>query len=168
VQISDYAGDFPVDFFGERRPFIPASKAGFHVTDFNLIIIGSQGCGHHGCRIPLNQYPIRFSFQKNLIHLYENRSRDIRQCLIFCHQVQIDIRRNAENLKHLIKHFSMLSREADDRFDMRFRLKTFNDGCHFNRFRTGAYYHHHFQPVVHNGYLTILFFFSILSVDPNC
>ncbi len=55
---------------------------------------------------------------------------------LHAYQIQVAINRQSEILHDLVEHFTVLSGQAHDRFDLRIPLRCENQWCHFDGFRS--------------------------------
>ena len=143
VKLRDQTHRLPVEFLRIGRIHLIGPKSRLHVTDRNLLIEGSECCGKGRCGISVHQHDIRLFYTEDLTHSHKNCSRHIRQILPLLHNIQIIIRNDAEDIKHLLQHFPVLSGDTDDRLQLLTFPKLQDKRTHLNRFRSCSEYHHY-------------------------
>jgi hypothetical protein len=95
---------------------VVGTQARFYMT-YRDLLIESCECGgsRSGC-VTVHQYHIRFRLVQHITHPGQHTGGYIIQILPLLHDVQVIIRLDIEYLQHLIEHFTMLPRHADDCF----------------------------------------------------
>ncbi len=138
MQVGCHTRHAPVDFFRKWLPFVMCAQPGFHVPNPDPPVIGCQGRRHHRGCIALHQHPIGGKFSQHRIQAGKNRRRQLRQCLVRLHQIQVKIRQDLEQVQHLVEHLAMLSRYTYTGFDPGCFGQAAHHRRHFHRFRPGA------------------------------
>ena len=82
---------------------------------------------------------IRFDNSENIAHPCQHAGGNIIEILTLFHDVEVIIRHNIKQLKHLVKHFTMLSGYSNYGFEcIGMLFKFLYQGSHFNCFRSGT------------------------------
>ena len=114
----DTVDDLAVDFFRKWRMDVISAEAGFDMADRNLLISGSESASHSGRRVAMNKHDVGPLFNKNFLDAGQSGGGDMRKGLVRAHDVKVVVGSDVENFENLVEHVAMLSRDADDRFDV--------------------------------------------------
>ena len=143
VKLRDQTDRLPVEFLRIRRIHLIGSKSRLHMTDRNLLIECGEPRGKGRCGISVHQYDIRLFYPENFAHSHKNCCCYIGQILSLLHNIQVVIRNDAEDIKHLLQHFPVLAGDTDDRLQLPTFPKLQDKRTHLNRFRSCSEYHHY-------------------------
>ncbi len=118
IQVRNGRNQAPVHFFGERPELVAGAESGFDVGYANFFLEPHERSGKCGRRIALHEKPIRADFAKHVRKRFEYASGEFERGLVFLHQIQIVVGRDAKNTQHLIEQVAMLRGYTNMRFDM--------------------------------------------------
>lgn len=139
VQVGNGAGDFAVDFFGERRVLVARAQARFNMTHRYAGVVrsqaGGQGCGG----VAMHQHQIRLLCSQHPLEAGQNAAAQVVQILTGLHDVQVMLGRDVKQMENLVQHLAVLGRDADHGFAVRCSgLKAFDQGSHLDGLGAGA------------------------------
>jgi hypothetical protein len=139
AEVADMIRHDSIHLFRERVAAVVGTQAGLHVTHLDLPVLRGERRHHHRGRIPLHQHPIRLLGRQNLIHGRQDARAQGRKGLAGLHQVQINVRDDAEGRQSLIEHLTMLRRGAGAGHEsIGSRLQSTNDRRHLDSLGPGA------------------------------
>lgn len=84
----------------------------------------------------MNQDHVGLQLLKHRQQPFEHSRRDVRERLLSLHYGQITIRLDLEEIKNLIKHLAVLTRNNNEAFEALMVSDRTNDGGHLYRFRS--------------------------------
>ena len=85
----------------------------------SYLVVESGQTGNEGRRrISVDEDDVGLYVLHHAVQPFERSRRHFRQCLAVFHDVQVVIRRNVENIQHLIQHLAVLCCHGDDRFNV--------------------------------------------------
>ncbi|MNF95255.1 hypothetical protein D3C84_779970 [compost metagenome] len=97
-----------------------------------------QRHGHDGRGVTLRQDDVRFFGEQDLVQLQQQAGRERCQCLVRLHDVEVEIRRDAEEVQDLIQHVPVLRGRKDFNVRPWLLLERQNHRRHLDRFRACA------------------------------
>ena len=126
------------------------AQAGLNMTDGNAQVKTRQSRRERRGRIAVDQHHVGFFVFQDGLQLEQNVARDVEKRLTRFHDGQIVIGRDSEDIKNLVKHFTMLARYADDGFELkRPRFELLDKRAHLDGLRPRAEDEHDF-PSIHS------------------
>jgi len=84
----------------------------------DLAIERSKRRRHRRCRITLHQNPVGLFLGQDLVNAKQYFGCELAEGMIIAHQIQVIIWLNIEQCQHLIEHFAVLCRDADNRLNV--------------------------------------------------
>ena len=143
MEIRQMSRQHPVAFFRERRVFVVGSQPRFHVADLYFMVECRQRRHEGGGGVPVDQKHVRLFRFHNGIQPPNHVGRDHAQSLVRLHDIQIVFRCQFKERQHLVQHFPVLGRDAEDGIDPVVLLQSPDQGRHFDGFRPGTEHGHH-------------------------
>ena len=133
----DSSGDLSIHLFGPRGVDVVGAKPGFHMTDRDLLIeCGKSRRGRGGC-ISMHKHQIRVNLFEHITHTRQHTCRNVIEVLSLFHDVEIIVWCDLKYFEHLIKHFTMLTGNADKCLEFIWMfLELFNKWSHLDGFRS--------------------------------
>ena len=136
---SNTTRNLAVHLFRPWAIYIMCAKSCFHVSYWNLSIECSKGscCGCGS--VAMNKHYIRLALLEYITHTVEDTYCYIGQILALLHDVQVNIWLDIKYLEHLVEHFSMLTCDAHNRFELFCPILEFlHQRTHLNSFGTST------------------------------
>ena len=113
------------------------------MADRDLLIEGRQRPGERRGRIAVHQDKVRLCLLQGLLHAEQGARCDGRQRLLLLHDIQVILRRQAEDLHDGVQHLAVLARKAADTLKFRPLRQRLHQRGHFDRLRPRAEDGHH-------------------------
>ena len=142
-QIAQPICQLSVHFLRKRAVFVVAAQARLHMPDRDLMIVGCKRGGQAAACVPVHQYKVRANNPDNLLHPSQHGICDRGQALSLPHDVQVIVRRQTEDLQHLVEHLPVLAGHTNRTSNVRTFLQFFDQRRHFDGLRPGAEYAEH-------------------------
>ena len=117
MQIGHAGRQHAVDLFRERRPLVEGPQARLDVADGDVPIERAQGGAEHGRRVALHDHQLGTAGVEIGVHGGDRPRGQIGERLVRPHQVEVGVRRDAEDGQHLIEHLAMLRGDAHVRLE---------------------------------------------------
>ena len=108
------------------------------MADGNLFVKSRKSSSKRGGGVTLNQHQSWWKRLKIVAEALQRSTGDVRQCLTWCHQVEILICLQTEQIHHLGDHFTMLPGEHHTGVDGIRGAEFLNDRRQLDGFRTSA------------------------------
>ena len=118
MQVGHAGRQHAVDLFRKRRPLVEGPQARLDVADGDVPIEGAQGGAEHRRRVALHDHEIGTARVQVGVHRGDRPRGQIGERLVRPHQIEIGVRRDAEDGQHLIEHLAMLARDAHVRLEL--------------------------------------------------
>ena len=113
------------------------------MADRDLLIKGRQRPGERRGRIAVHQDKVRLCLLQGLLHAEQGARCDGRQRLLLLHDIQVILRRQAEDLHNGVQHLAVLARKTADALKFRPLRQRLHQRGHFDRLRPRAEDGHH-------------------------
>ncbi|MNG93490.1 hypothetical protein D3C79_524590 [compost metagenome] len=140
VQRGDRASQATVAFFGPRRIQVVGAQAGFDVGNRDLLVVGREAGRQGRRRIAVDQDHIRLELCQDRLEPLQDCRGDIGQVLTWLHDVQVIVRRDLEQLQHLVEHLAVLAGHAYARLEAIVLSQVEGQRCHFDGLWAGTKY----------------------------
>ena len=102
------------------------------------LVEGRQGTGKGRGGVPLDQDEVGPELNEFLAQPFQRCGGDVGEGLVGCHQFQVPIRLDGEQVHHLADHLAVLTGEDHPAAEVATGLEGPNHGGHFDGFRTRA------------------------------
>jgi hypothetical protein len=133
VEIGNGTRDLAVHLFGPWLVNVSAAQTRFDMANGNLAEIGGERGRHGGERITMHKDAVRLMASNVLPRPSTRLASSASSDWLGLHHVQINVRRDAGNLQHLIQDFAVLGGDAHECFQRRFLPERMNHGKHLDR-----------------------------------
>ena len=143
VQRRDIADERAVHLLREGGIPVIGPQARLDMADRDLLIKGRQRPGKRRGRIAVHQDKVRLCLLQGLLHAEQGARCDGRQRLLLLHDVQVILRRQAEDLHNGVQHLAVLARKTADALKFRPLRQRLHQRGHFDRLRPRAEDGHH-------------------------
>jgi hypothetical protein len=124
----------PVHFFRPRAAHVAGAQARFDVRDRHLPVKRGERASRRGGRVAMHEHAIRPLLRDDVIdRRNEARSQPV-QGLVLRHDREIVMRRDVEQIQHLLQHRAMLAGHTHDGTNTGFRFQRLYEGRHLDGF----------------------------------
>ncbi len=114
VRVGDQIHDAAVHLLGKGVLEVARAQARLDVPDAHAAVEGGDGRAHRRRRVALHEEPVRGEPREEGIEGGEDPGGDLVGGLPGAHEVEVHVRLEVEDVEHLVEHFPMLGRRAQD------------------------------------------------------
>ncbi len=133
-----------VDLLGIWRVHITGPEARLQVRHRDLVIEGGQRSDEGGCGVTLHHHQIGLLFGDELVQPRQGPLRHTGEGLAVAADIEIVVRNQAEEVKHLVEHAAMLAGDDDPGLEVRGVLQGQDQRSHLDGFGPGTEDNHDF------------------------
>ena len=152
VQGRNAAREAAVHLLGERRVDVVRTKPRLNVSDGDLMVVCGECAGKGGGRVAVDEDEVGTLLLEHLVDAEHGTRCDVEKGLPRRHDIEVIVRRDVEEVQHLIEHFAMLCRDERPRFDrVRVTHELPDNGGHFDCLGTCAKDRHDFDFAGHSA-----------------
>ena len=124
--------DAAIHLLGEGMLEVARAEPRLDVPDAHPSVERREGGGHRRGRVALDEEPVRRLAREHVVETGEDARGERVGRLVGAHQVEVDVRREAEESEHLVEHFAMLRGRAEDHGRTRLAAQAANDRSHLD------------------------------------
>jgi hypothetical protein len=138
VQRRDHPGDAAIELLGEGIAEVVGAQPGLDMPEGNAAVESAHRAGHDGGGVALGQHKRRRKIRQHRVEAVQDAPGQRGERLPRLHQVEIDVRRDAEDAKRLGYQLAVLASRDDDGVAPVGRAQRRDDRRHLDAFRARA------------------------------
>ncbi len=144
VKAGQHAGQTAVHLLGKGGLQVAGAQPGLDVTEGNLVVEGGQAGGHGGGGVAVDEHQVRHEAGEYRFEAAQHAAGGVGQALAGPHDVQVEVRADPEQGKHLVEHVTVLAGDAHPAVKVCRKPGQLADHRrHLDRLRPGAEYGQH-------------------------
>jgi len=138
MQVGQHTRQFAIGLFGPGRLQVTGTQPGFDVANGHFLVEGGQGGGEGGGGVAMHQDHVRLFFAEHVAQAEQYTGGNVVEVLAWCHDVQVVVRHDIEQVQYLIQHFAVLGGDANAGVDTFCCVQGLDHRSHLDGFGAGA------------------------------